>query len=71
MTTNHQTARRGPLAQARLDHANAEARAEKFKREAMRLRRAIVAHRDMTDDNFGNADRVLWAAVDPKRKAVV
>jgi len=70
MTTNHQTMRRGALAQARIDLANAEARAEKFKREAMRLRRAIVAHRDLTHDNFGGADRALWAAVEPRRKAV-
>jgi hypothetical protein len=65
MTTNHQTARRGPLAQARLDLANAEARADKFKREAMRLRSAIRAHRDMTHDNFGRADATLWAAIEP------
>lgn len=69
MTTNHQTARRGPLAQARLDLANAEARADRFKREAMRLRAAIIAHRDLTHDNFGGADRTLWTAVEPGRKA--
>lgn len=69
MTTNHQNGRRGALAKARLDLANEQARAEKFKRENQRLVMAIVAHRDAFEkDSADGADERLWATVSRGRK---